>query len=434
MNRQVLIGRDRSPNIREALSARTKDPLWFLARQWQTGEFEAENGGALIDIRVQSQSFAIHKMDVNGKTSEIKSADPLEALIEAEDSQGDALAWKEEALEYRFHLHGKAHSLRADDYNGFNLDWYQFDLDKAETVKADNVETNAFIPTQMSFPGAPDPKWWRMEQAEAYFDDVRDEAPNVASILLPEFFYTDINNWYLIPLPVMSGTLTHIESITVTDSFGTSTIVKSVSDPEWQVFQLHAENKTAAKNAKHLLYSPNIALDIVNNDPIEDVRFMRDEQSNLVWAWEHLFISKEGRRVLNGDGLTISQDSLMSEDNLPIFRLMSEIPSNWRPYVPRYIDSEDVTSGQIHLRRARTKQTSDPENPEFNSKLVSESKILNEEEIPKTGLRVRRIGRFARGSDGKAHFWTGRHKDAGKGMGRPELKFDYTANQKKTGG
>lgn len=428
MNRQFLIARDRSPNIYEQLSVRTKDAWWFLARQWQTGEFEAENGGALIDIRVKSRNTTINKLSANGKTKKIEYSDPLEALIEAEDSQGDAPAWKEEALEYRFKLHSDAHSLIADDYNGFNLDWYQFDLEKAGAISG-KVETNAFIPTQLSFPGAPDPKWWRMEQGEAYFDDARDEAPNVASVLLPEFFYTDINNWYLIPMPVKSGTLTQIDSIIVTDSFGVSTDIKAVSDPEWQVFQLHTDNKSISEKAKNIFYSPNIALDVVNNDPIEDVRFIRDEQSNLVWAWEHLFLDENGGRILNGDGLTISKEDIVSSDDMPVFKLMSELPSNWVPYVPRYIDASDVTSGQIHLRRARTKQDFDPRNPEFNSKLVSESKILNEEEIPNTGLRVRRMGRFARGSDGTAHFWTGRHKDAGKGSGRPNLKFDYLTNQ-----
>jgi hypothetical protein len=42
---QQLSGSNTSANIGDALAARIKDPLWFLARQWQTGEFEAENGG-----------------------------------------------------------------------------------------------------------------------------------------------------------------------------------------------------------------------------------------------------------------------------------------------------------------------------------------------------------------------------------------------------
>ena len=35
--RQQLYVTNQSVNIAEALAARVKDPLWFLARQWQTG-------------------------------------------------------------------------------------------------------------------------------------------------------------------------------------------------------------------------------------------------------------------------------------------------------------------------------------------------------------------------------------------------------------
>ena len=46
MASQQLYATNVSVNMGEALEARIKDPLWFLARQWQTGEFEAENGGS----------------------------------------------------------------------------------------------------------------------------------------------------------------------------------------------------------------------------------------------------------------------------------------------------------------------------------------------------------------------------------------------------
>ena len=434
MKRQVLIGSDRSPNIREALSARTKDPLWFLVRQWQSGEFEAENGGGLVDVRIASQSFQIDKIEINEKQRKFKAADPLEALIEAEDEAGVASAWKKEALEYRFDLLSDKHTLSADDYSGFGLDWYQFDLAKALKPGKSNIKTQAFIPTQMSFPGAPEPQWWRMQKAETYYDMAKDIAPNTASILLPEFFYTDINNWHLIPLPLPTGSLTRIASVQVVDSFGVVSDIAPIQDKDWQVFKLCPTDSKNSDIAAELFYSPNIALDIVHNDPIEDVRFIRDEQSNLVWAWEHLYIDDAGEAIRNGDGLAVAKEALAADDSIPVFKLMSELPSNWIPYVPRFIDKNDITSGQIHLRRARTQQVVDPVHPEHNSKLVGESKIIHEEEIPKTGLRVRRMGRFARGSDGKAHFWTGRHKDAGQGTGRPNLRFDYVANRSSSAG
>jgi hypothetical protein len=49
-------GVTRSENVDIALQARTYDPLWFLSRQWQFGEFKAENAGSVIKARVRYES------------------------------------------------------------------------------------------------------------------------------------------------------------------------------------------------------------------------------------------------------------------------------------------------------------------------------------------------------------------------------------------
>jgi hypothetical protein len=56
---------------------------------------------------------------------------------------------------------------------------------------------------------------------------------------------------------------------------------------------------------------------------------------------------------------------------------------------------------------------------------VSELVTFNEEEIPRSWLRVRRIARYARGSDGMQHFWVGRLKESGQRTALPGLRFDY---------
>jgi hypothetical protein len=95
------------------------------------------------------------------------------------------------------------------------------------------------------------------------------------------------------------------------------------------------------------------------------------------------------------------------------------------PYVPRFISPQSVTDGEIYLRRARSLESATQANPQYRSRIVSESWRLNEEEVPRSGVRVRRIERFARGSDGKAYFWVGRQKETGRAMVHPDLRFDY---------
>ena len=66
------------------------------------------------------------------------------------------------------------------------------------------------VPTQLTFRGAPHSRWWRFEEGDAYFDSPHDPEPNVLSMLLPEFFFIDINNWYLAPLLQTAGTIREI--------------------------------------------------------------------------------------------------------------------------------------------------------------------------------------------------------------------------------
>ena len=90
-----------SPDISESLEARTKDPLWFLSRQWQFGEFEAETGGAPAQVSISSLEYPIElfkpgldpDLDSQKMSRPVDLAAPLEAVIEPEEKDGINPAW-----------------------------------------------------------------------------------------------------------------------------------------------------------------------------------------------------------------------------------------------------------------------------------------------------------------------------------------------------
>ena len=51
--------RPRTRDIRESLRARVRDPLWILARQWQMGEFQAEDAGTAAHVDIATASGSI---------------------------------------------------------------------------------------------------------------------------------------------------------------------------------------------------------------------------------------------------------------------------------------------------------------------------------------------------------------------------------------
>lgn len=421
-----------SVNIGEELEARVKDPLWFLARQWQSGEFEAENGGRIALMSVTTREHALSSVTLGGRKVAVNLDDPLEALVEREGAGGDAPAWRSEALEYEFAAEIGSLSLRASDYSGRALDWYNFDVDGGRLGAGGEPQSWQVIPTQLYFPGAPHARWWRLEDGDAYFDDPVDPEPNVLSLMLPEFFYTDINNWYVLPLGARAGTIHEVVSVTAADSFGVVTDIPPVAQRQgvWRVFGIDAAPGSPGRALDgRFMFLPNVAAEITYNDEIEDVRFFRDEDANLVWGVEFRYTLDSGTVIVNGDVTPVAPAPTGAGDALPRFRFATTLPDHWIPYLPRQIADNPALVGEIDLRRGRTREDATPANPQYKSRVVSESVRLNEEEIPRYGIRVRRIARYARGSDGKQHFWIGRVKETAARPKSPDQRFDYLEDE-----
>jgi hypothetical protein len=77
--------RCRSNDFARGLEARTADPLWMLARQWQTGEFQGEDAGSPLEVHVKhsTQSLARVRLGETGEPFELLDA-PLETIVEQE--------------------------------------------------------------------------------------------------------------------------------------------------------------------------------------------------------------------------------------------------------------------------------------------------------------------------------------------------------------
>jgi hypothetical protein len=432
---QRLHAIDTSPDIREALEARVKDPLWFLARQWQTGEFEAENGGRPVQVQADTEEFGFESLRFkDGSEPAVDPAMPLDFLIEAEDSGGSAPAWNAAALEYEFGLKARGHDFEAAEYDGRALDWHDFSLSKRRNSTAPTAAKGALsmIPNRLRFPGSPDPRWWAFEEGDAYFETPEDPEPNILSMLLPEFSFVDVDNWYLIPAPMNAGSLRRILSVRVIDSFGVLSelgpIVDDKAEADWAMFAIDGQGGTAGLDGS-VLMAPNVALQVVENDEVEEVRFLRDESANLVWAWERLIVGPDGRSIATGNDAPVAVPAApVAAGNAPKFRLKSETARAWIPYVPRAISAQPALAGQIVLRRGRTDEQASAADPQYRSRIVAEARTVAEEQIPLTPLRVRRVHRYARGSDGKAHFWIGRDREITTATPRPGLRFDYLDN------
>jgi hypothetical protein len=56
----------RTNDLSVALRCEVRDALWMLARQWQMGEFRAEDAGACAFVKVQCESVFAQKLSLRG--------------------------------------------------------------------------------------------------------------------------------------------------------------------------------------------------------------------------------------------------------------------------------------------------------------------------------------------------------------------------------
>jgi hypothetical protein len=76
--------RARTNDLARGIEARTADPLWMLARQWQTGEFDAEDTGSPISAKLTYATQPLDRVKLGSAPTSALPAMPLETTVECE--------------------------------------------------------------------------------------------------------------------------------------------------------------------------------------------------------------------------------------------------------------------------------------------------------------------------------------------------------------
>ncbi|HEV2887932.1 MAG TPA: hypothetical protein VGX49_13545 [Jatrophihabitans sp.] len=80
-----LEARPRTPDFSRSLRAEVRDPLWFLTRQWQLGELEAEDAASPIDARLLTRQATLDRVRLGAGPAQVfDDSVPLESLVEHE--------------------------------------------------------------------------------------------------------------------------------------------------------------------------------------------------------------------------------------------------------------------------------------------------------------------------------------------------------------
>jgi hypothetical protein len=119
-----LEARPRGADFDRSLRAEARDPLWFLTRQWQYGEFEGEDAGSPIDARIAYHTSPLDRYVIGGQALQYDTSTPLEVRVEREAVPFDLMLHMQAAQVFERLLADRGSAARLADYARlFGLDF-----------------------------------------------------------------------------------------------------------------------------------------------------------------------------------------------------------------------------------------------------------------------------------------------------------------------
>ena len=385
-------------------------------------------------------------------------------------------AWVPERLEYDFDLAFPGNGinrevLSAEEYAGGHLDWYSFDVNLKSVMpipgKVTPEETLqlseslvSVIPVEATFAGAPNSRLWQFEDGRIDLGNIHAGTTDITKLVFSEYALLYSNDWHLIPLSVPVGSVSEIKGIIVTDVFGEQSLVKSANQglsdtwSGWGMFNLSTlkDEPDKSKPVDTRMFLAPALPKSMESDPVEEVRMVRDEMTNMVWAVEVTLPDGAGStmdasRVARKysellAGLESVEKPMVVPDDSAMFRyvLGNTVPENWIPFVPVHLPGSNRS---IRLQRASMPRLF---NNEF-SKVRPRSGILrvglqdddqqlqpyfvNEEEVPRAGIHLKGTHQRGRWMNGTILGWYGYKKQTGRGEGSSGLYYDRLEHIKK---
>lgn len=540
--------RPRAGDLTDALAARVRDPAWFLARQWQLGEFRGEDAGspAYLTLRAELSPLYAWRAEGAAAASALPAGAPLEPVVTAEpwspddlvvavqlgqqlerfldrfgvlelrtdfldaypigdgpgddpasarlralwrgraidgaavylaglgpdgpsgeppgvppsidpsrwgDAQqaiqqlvewaaevhgpigtADPAAWRPDRLDHALRVHAAGGSpatpiaveLRAVPGAGGDLAWHGFDRvgvgapPAGVPVPPVRIVERAVFPGPVKFRGMPSARFWDFEDGRVDFGDLRPDRRNLATLLLADFMLVHGTDWYVVSFEQPVGT-TCRSTIAIVDVFGgTTAIPRADAAGGWSMFSTAGPDGTFADT----FVVPDSAAAALDGPALEQVRFLRDDSANLVWAVEHSVEGPLGAAVPAAADAPV--EPAPSSDAPLAYRVQSHVPAHWIPFQPVRLAPTD----QIALERAALLGPTGAVPPAPRGRILQPSSLagapyrVREEEVPREGRRVLRRARRARGVDGRTYVWVARARGVGTGEGYAGLRFD----------
>lgn len=332
-------------------------------------------------------------------------------------------AWTAGRLAAPFQLAARTRSdptgLVAPEHRGGRVDWHTFDgLDETTMAATDpepTVERVEALATALTFPGMPRPRWWEFEDAAIDLGRLDAAPDDLARLLLAEFALVYGNDFFLIPMTATAGTLVRISGFEVDTCFGETIPVPSAAEADGPVTDGYRAWRMFDSGAAGLVLAPS-TVDVVQDEPREEVLLTRDEMADLAWAIELRVTGPTGAVVERREVEYARQPTPQPAVENPLrYRLATTVPQSWLPLLP-------TAGGTLDLSpQARPAGRLIGDTPKFSLEAI---------ELPRTGRRVTLMPRRARAADGTVLTWLAWQATSSRGESLSGLRYDELTHER----
>jgi hypothetical protein len=511
------------PDNDEGFRARVADPVWFITRQWQLGELQGEDASSPVVITCAPQHVPItydrwpdpsvvpaeallesepgEWWTIGRRVRLGRAAAPLldaaardrfrlgrlpkpydglsgeidgRAVFIAGILAGNAIwanvpspfpdRWSASELEYNATFEAGSTVLRARGHAGGDVDWFTVDGDPAAlplTRRPAPAPSRQVVPGRLDYPGAPNPRWWQLEDRAVDIGGFAPDRSHLATLLLLDVVLEHPDDWFTFPVPPppdektnpSSGVLVTLAGVTVRDSFDETwdLVAPPTTGPgAWSLYH------SAGLLASQLLVWP-VAVAPQAGPVLDEILIGVDEDANLAWAVE---LRADGVQLLR-DAETAEAIAETTRTRTRSFRYLpsTTLPNGWHPYQRVRLNDPQPAGGVATA--ANSPGAGDGRSGEWRQAVLADltgpyprprpgpvSRMIGgpsgvslgrghqlaSDAIPSNGVMLRRRAMLARDTDGKPVLWVERSTAPVAGPPVSHLRFDVLSEDRKGGG
>ena len=329
--------------------------------------------------------------------------------------------WDPAELAYTAAFQCGGSTMSLSRHTGGRIDWHSVDSNAPLQTPQQLVQSQRILSSRLSYPGAPHPRWWQIENHRVDIGGFPPDRSHFATMLLIDLIVSHSDDWFVFPMGADAGSAVTFHDVQVTDSFGETWALQPPAN--WSLFSVKGLDVTS------LLVWSTVAAPL-SGPVLEDVALGVDEDVNVLWAVEQRVHGRDMPTPSRTSKELEGKETVSSGRKTFAYEASSPMYPYWHPY---QVGEVNGRRRYVQSRLADLNQNPPALLPEPRANVLQGSQgaihTIEPPTVPTQGLKLERRMMLARGTDGRPVLWSQRRRLPLLGTPAMRLEFDRLVAQ-----